>query len=294
MRTMMSTSTRIIGLLSLMGVAACTPAPPVAAPVMSVEPKSAVVPQEERDTLEGRVVWKGPLPQVANFENRIRQHVDKAHFLKMPNEQMLDPTLVIDAKTRGVANAVVYFKRPKDGTLPINPEDRVRKNEVVIDIPFCSFEPYMTAFYPVWDDGKESGETGQDLIFRNSSPVFHAVRVWGHPKYNFGFHKNLPPNTKLCVMKDLPKENKLNPQPLPLSLNGSTCSWMRGYVWVFDHPYFAISQADGSFTIPRVPAGLEVQVMAWHEAEGWLFTKDGKTMTMKKGKNTLDIEMSAK
>jgi hypothetical protein len=43
-----------------------------------------------------------------------------------------------------------------------------------------------------------------------------------------------------------------------------------------------------------VPAGMEVQVMAWHESQGWLFTKEGKTITLKSGKNTLDFEMSAK
>jgi hypothetical protein len=69
---------------------------------------------------------------------------------------------------------------------------------------------------------------------------------------------------------------------------------MSANVWCFDHPYFAITKTDGSFRIPRVPAGMEVQVMAWHESQGWLFTKEGKTMTLKKGKNVLDFEMSAK
>ena len=70
--------------------------------------------------------------------------------------------------------------------------------------------------------------------------------------------------------------------------------WMQAYVWVFDHPYYAITKADGTFAIPRVPADTEVQVMAWHESQGWLFTKDGRTMKLTKGKNTLDFEMSAK
>jgi hypothetical protein len=32
--------------------------------------------------------------------------------------------------------------------------------------------------------------------------------------------------------------------------------------------------------------------MAWHESQGWLFTKNGKTMTLKAGKNTLDIHIN--
>jgi hypothetical protein len=39
---------------------------------------------------------------------------------------------------------------------------------------------------------------------------------------------------------------------------------------------------------------MEVQVMAWHEGQGWLFTREGRTMKLNKGKNKLDFEMTAK
>ena len=43
--------------------------------------------------------------------------------------------------------------------------------------------------------------------------------------------------------------------------------WMRGFVVVTDHPFFAVSGDDGSFTIEKVPAG-KYNVEAWHSHYG--------------------------
>lgn len=43
--------------------------------------------------------------------------------------------------------------------------------------------------------------------------------------------------------------------------------WMRGFVVVTDHPFFALSGADGSFTIEKVPAG-KYNLEAWHTIYG--------------------------
>lgn len=40
--------------------------------------------------------------------------------------------------------------------------------------------------------------------------------------------------------------------------------WVRGYVAVFDHPYFAVTAEDGSFTIDSLPPGTYT-VKVWHE-----------------------------
>jgi hypothetical protein len=39
---------------------------------------------------------------------------------------------------------------------------------------------------------------------------------------------------------------------------------MNGWIYVFDHPYFAVTDADGSFTIKDVPPGDHVLEL-WHE-----------------------------
>jgi hypothetical protein len=41
--------------------------------------------------------------------------------------------------------------------------------------------------------------------------------------------------------------------------------WLRGYIAVFDHPYFAVADASGRFTIDSLPPGTYT-VKVWHEA----------------------------
>jgi hypothetical protein len=57
--------------------------------------------------------------------------------------------------------------------------------------------------------------------------------------------------------------------------------WMRGFVVVTDHPFFAMSGADGSFTIEKVPAG-KYKLEAWHAFYGLKTAEvevaDGKTV----------------
>ncbi|MGH8064087.1 MAG: carboxypeptidase-like regulatory domain-containing protein, partial [Candidatus Entotheonellia bacterium] len=51
---------------------------------------------------------------------------------------------------------------------------------------------------------------------------------------------------------------------------------MRAYILSFEHPYFAITDADGRFRIDQVPAG-SYTLKAWHE--GWRvleYDQDGR------------------
>ena len=43
--------------------------------------------------------------------------------------------------------------------------------------------------------------------------------------------------------------------------------WMRAYLGVLDHPYFAVTPSDGSFRLANVPAG-EYTLTVWHERFG--------------------------
>jgi hypothetical protein len=43
--------------------------------------------------------------------------------------------------------------------------------------------------------------------------------------------------------------------------------WMNAYVGVLEHPYFAVSKADGTFSIPNLPPGTYT-LAAWHERLG--------------------------
>ena len=57
--------------------------------------------------------------------------------------------------------------------------------------------------------------------------------------------------------------------------------WMVGYVGIVSHPYFATTDATGTFTIANVPAGKHT-VQVWHERYGPLT----QTLEVKAGATT--------
>ena len=57
--------------------------------------------------------------------------------------------------------------------------------------------------------------------------------------------------------------------------------WMRAWVAVLDHPFFARTGADGSFRLAGVPAG-EYTLDVWHER----FGRKEVAATVRAGKTT--------
>ncbi|HMC89692.1 MAG TPA: hypothetical protein VKI17_09090, partial [Gemmataceae bacterium] len=81
-----------------------------------------------------------------------------------------------------------------------------------------------------------------------------------------------------------------------LSVNCDIHKWMTAKVAVFDHPYYAVTQADGSYEIKNVPAGVELIVCHWHESMDQFSLKKAETekYTLKAGDNTKDFKIKAK
>ncbi len=56
---------------------------------------------------------------------------------------------------------------------------------------------------------------------------------------------------------------------------------MRAWVRVYDHPYHAVTDADGKFELKNAPAG-KYNLVIWHEGVGWVNGgKLGKPITIK-------------
>lgn len=238
-------------------------------------------------TLTGKVTLDGAVPKLVDLTDIMKKHNDAACCLnaKAKAIEKIDSTWIVDPKTKAVQNVVVWVKAPEGTYLPIDEKFTKRKDKVVIDQPHCAFVPRISACNPVYFDGKKYEKTGQILEIKNSAVVPHNVRATGNPKYNDGFNVNVPAGTSITKM--------LNPQPLPVSLQCDVHTWMSGKLFVFDHPYYAITKADGTYEIKNVPAGAEVQIMAWHEGVGWVLTKQGQTLKIAEGANKLDLKVKA-
>ena len=67
-------------------------------------------------------------------------------------------------------------------------------------------------------------------------------------------------------------------------------AWMFAYIGVVDHPYFAVTDKDGSFKISNLPAG-EYTIEAFHQKIGKMGAKSQKIKVSDSDKKTVDFEL---
>jgi hypothetical protein len=138
-------------------------------------------------------------------------------------------------------NVFVYVKDGLTGTHAAPAE------QVVVDQNGCVYSPHVTGIV-----------TGQNLVYRNSDGLLHNVKAV--PKANRGFNISQPTNGDAAAKTFDTKEVMV---PVECNVHG----WMKSYVGVLDHPYFAVSGADGSASIGNLPPGTYT-IEAWHEKFG--------------------------
>lgn len=153
-----------------------------------------------------------------------------------------DPSVIVADKK--LANAVVWISDVTAGAAPV-PVD------ATLDQRTCQYAPHVQAV------GK-----GSKLTVINSDPVLHNAHATidgSRTAFNLAM-----PTQDQRITTDLRRSG----------LESVKCdaghTWMSAYIWVFDHPYFAVTGADGSFSIPGVPVG-DHTLRVWHEKLG---TKD--------------------
>jgi len=238
-------------------------------------------------SLSGAVTLDRAIPEIVDLVPKMMAHADKACCLATSAKafEKIDTTWEVDPKTKAVANVIVWIKPPKDTYFPLYPTYKPSKEPLVIDQPHCAYVPRVSAYNPVnIIDGKPV-ETGQKVMFKNSAVVSHNIRAVGAADKDNSFNVNLIAKSEYV--------KAFEPQRLPISLQCDIHTWMGGKLAVFDHPYFAITKADGSFEIPNVPAGAKVYLMAWHEGVGYVLPELGKgrEMVLKTGKNVVDLKV---
>lgn len=100
--------------------------------------------------------------------------------------------------------------------------------------------------------------------------VGSAVNVIGHDDFrqHLRFIVAGEPQPRATVL--LGRDEQVIPTELPAKTPGLVLvrdadhSWVRSYLAVFDHPYFAITTPNGTFSIDGVPPG-KYTLVAWHE-----------------------------
>ncbi len=134
------------------------------------------------------------------------------------------------------------------------------KTPAVLDQVGCFYKPRVIGVM-----------VGQVLEIRNSDGFMHNVHFVS--KKNPGF--NLAQPTSAMVIRRTFQNPELPPDSY---MKCDVHPWMVAWVGIFDHPFFAVTGDDGSFTIKGVPAGT-YEVEAWHERLGRQIQK----VTVKEG-----------
>lgn len=234
----------LLGAAGLGVLPACTkeeaPAPPsttppaaAAAPEAAKPPPPAPAPVQVsgRGTVRGVVKFTGEAPAMAD----IAPSADPACEGMALKEQAV---LVKEGKLQ---NVLVRVRGPVPGapTAPAEP--------VVVDQTKCTYLPRV-----------QGAVSGQQLLVKNSDGTMHNVRglVGTKAVFNMAQPPSAPP-----VTKPMPGEVEL------LQLKCDVHPWMRGYIAVSPHPYFATTREDGAFSLEGVPEGTYT-LEAWHETLG--------------------------
>jgi plastocyanin len=204
-------------------------------------PTKKYVSKGNEGSISGVVAYVGTPPPA----KKIDASADAACAGKNPNLET-EENVVKDGK---LANVFVYIKDGTlaDGTKITGYSFDTPTTEVPLDQNGCHYVPHISG-----------AQVGQKLRITNSDPTQHNIHFT--PKNNDDWNQSqangAPPMTHEFKRAEILVPVKCNQHP-----------WMKAYVGVTKHPFFAVSKADGTFEIKGVPPG-KYNVVAWHEGPG--------------------------
>jgi hypothetical protein len=191
-------------------------------------------------TISGRVRWVGDVPAVPPLVERPNptgpQPTRDATPWPNPNAP------VIDLRARGVAGAVVFLRgvearraRPWD-LPPVRVVQQGRQLHV--------------------RQGDADGHVGfvrrGDVVeVVSADAAFYSLHADGAAFFTLAFPD-----------PDRPRTRRLTEPGVVELTSAAGAFWMRGYLFVADHPYYARTDAEGRFTLPAVSPG-RYEVVCW-------------------------------
>ena len=188
-------------------------------------------------TVTGKIQFTGHKPAPQKIDMDEDPQCARLH----KGAKVSDASVEVNSKG-GLANVFVYVKTGLEGKRFEPPSA-----PVTIDQNGCWFKPRVIGI-----------QTGQTLKVTNSDPVTHNIhplaqvnREWNHSQ-----SQGDPPLTRRFIRQEI---------MIPVKCN--IHHWMHAYIGAVQHPYFAVTGADGTFEIKNLPPG-EYTVAAWQEKMG--------------------------
>lgn len=228
---------------------------------------AAVVSPGGFGVLQGQVVFKGTAPTLAAVpagtdmkDKEVCAAVDRP-----------DDRLVVGSGG-GVANVFIYLQKAPAGgkAWPADGED------VIFDQKNCRFEPHCLVV-----------PTGRTVKVLSNDAIAHNTHTY--PSKNDAVNSGVAPNDRTGALNFKYRR----PEAVPLTVTCDYHAWMKAFHLPIDHPYAAVTDAEGKFSIPDLPAGTHSFVV-WHESVEGNFLERKLSVTVSAGETKeVQIEMPA-
>jgi len=189
-------------------------------------------------SVTGTVTFDGKAPALKPLAMDAEPVCHKMHAGKPVANEML---VLGSGNTMG--NIMVWISKG----LPAGKTWPAPKTPVTLDQKGCQYLPHVTGIM-----------VGQTYRILNSDGILHNIHTL--PKINPAFNRGQPATVKEMTTS-FPKPEAM------LQVKCDVHPWMSAYIGVFTHPFFAVTGADGKFTIPNLEAGT-YEITAWHERLG--------------------------
>lgn len=226
--------------------------------------------QAQWGSLKGQIVLDGDVPAVKLLVKKGNAAAKDAAVCAA--NDVPDESLAIDPDSKGIAHIAIWLaKKPAK----IHPDlEKPAQPKIVFDQVGCRFIPHVLVVHNT-----------QTVQIVSGDAVAHNTR--GNPLKNQGFNFIVAPNDRKGVDQPMKLAERL-----PVQIGCDIHNWMRAYWVVVDHPYAAVTDKDGYFTIKDLPEG-EHEFKVWHETPGYVVKdpkdpKKGLIVTIKSGE-TLEV-----
>lgn len=206
---------------------------PAAAPAGAIDPASVTDP----GTISGIVNFGGATPEGQLLQMAADPYCLTSHA---GAEVMAQRVVVNDNGT--LRNVFVYVTEGLDQTFIAS------GSSIEISQEGCMYVPHVLGI-----------QANQAVTIVNNDDTLHNINGQpsgaGNNPFNFAQPiKGMSTEVTFPSAEIIPVKCDVHP-------------WMQAYIRVTNHPYFAVSSEDGSFTINNLPAG-DYVIAAWHESLG--------------------------